>query len=423
MKVAASAVHVPSAPATVPSPGVPRALLFEPIRPNVRTISPAERSVTERDRAVAAMTPQTRAMLPDALLDARVGRGTLAGELNDQIRFRVEQRGASVDQWQLLPDSPLAAAIVQTDAGAHLLGQLRTSMSTIGVHHDRSNLKGFILPDDLEGVIAARAVAFLEDPAEPQGHALARFGAARDARGASELLQSWREPMRQRAERAGAWNGEGWITFLPHTSRAMLVAAGAYAPHRSYEPYLLDAQARVEFLSGNGAHEVQHSVTDRTPAASYTWMEEGIANVFSRTPRVQERLASEAGLSVESYRANLRREPGFQTGWAPYARSGSATRAERGQQRERMYDRSQDVLRDLARMAGADTSTDAGLARAYELMQSRTLYFVPGMLADAIIAHNGLDSGVRDRLRDQIKRAIDLPNGAKDIATEFGIAS
>ena len=44
-----------------------------------------------------------------------------------------------------------------------------------------------------------------------------------------------------------------------------------------------DAQARVEFLSGNGAHEVQHSVTDRTPAASYTWMEEGIANVFSRS--------------------------------------------------------------------------------------------------------------------------------------------
>jgi hypothetical protein len=88
-----------------------------------------------------------------------------------------------------------------------------------------------------------------------------------------------------------------------------------------------------------------------------------------------------------------------------------------------MYDRSQDVLRDLAAMAGADTSTDSGLARAHHLMQSRTLYFVPGMLADAIIAHNGLDPDVRDRLRDFIKRAIDLPNGAKDIAAEFGIDS
>lgn len=368
------------------------------------------------------MTDETRALLPDSLLQARVGRGTLAGELNDQIRFRVRQEGASVADWQLVPDSPLAHAIVDGDAGAALLRQLRTAMSTIGPFHDRSNLKGFILPDDLEGVIAARAVAFLDDPAEPQGRELHRLGAIGDTRAASQLLQDWRQPMRQRAERAGAWNGEGWITFLPHTARAMLVAAGAYAPHRGRESYLLAAKDRISFLAGNGAHEVQHSVTDRTPAASFTWMEEGIANVFSRTPHIQEQLGRDAGLTVAGYRARLAAEPSFQTGWAPHARSGAATRAERGQQRERMYERSQQVLRDLVALAGAPMGTPEGDERAFRLLQGRTLYYVPGRLADAIVAEHGLEPAQREPLRQRILRAIDLPNGAADIAAEFGIS-
>jgi hypothetical protein len=393
-----------------------------PTAPNRRPLAPAGAVVgTQTQQAVAAMTPESRTVLPDALLNARVGRSTLAGELNDQIRFRVNQQGSSVADWALVPDSPLAASIVQTEAGAQLVRQLRTAMSTIGTLHERSNLKGFILPDDLESVIAARAVAFLEDRSEPQGLELQRLGATGDTRAASELLQGWREPMRQRSERAGAWNGEGWITFLPHTARAMLTAAGAYAPHKGRESYLGDAKTRVAYLSGNGAHEVQHSVTDRTPAASFTWMEEGIANVFSRTPHIQKRLAGEAGLSIDGYRAKLKQDPTFQTGWAPYARTGAQTRAERSQQRERMYDRSQQVLRDLVAMAGAPMGTPESDERAFQLLQGQTLYFVPGRLADAIIAEHGLDPSVRERLRETIKRAVDLPHGAKDIAAQFGI--
>jgi hypothetical protein len=390
-----------------------------PIGANARPVVPS--AVSEREHAVRAMTSESRALLPDALLAARTGRGTLAGELNDQIRFRVRQQGASVADWKLVPDSPLAHAILQTRAGERLTRQLRTAMSTIGVQHEHSNLKGFILPDDLEGVIAARAVAMLEDPAEPQGLQLARIGAAGDTEAASSMLQAWREPMRQRAERAGAWNGEGWITFLPHTARAMLVAAGAYAPHKGREGYLRDVSTRVGYLQGNAAHEVQHSVTDRTPAASFTWMEEGIANVFSRTPHIQERLGKEAGITAKAYRARLHEQPSFQTGWGPYARTGAATRTERSQQRERMYERSQVILRDLCGMAGADVTTPEGEAKAFDILQGRTLYYVPGRLADAIIAEHGLDPALRDALRDRIKRAVDLPNGAADIAAEFGI--
>ncbi|MCW2920270.1 MAG: hypothetical protein JWL76_144 [Thermoleophilia bacterium] len=379
-------------------------------------------SRTESQRAAAAMTPQTRSLLPDTLLNARVGRGTLAGELNDQLRFRVEQVGTNVADWKLHADSPKAAAIVQTRAGERLLRQLNAAMSSTGAFGDRSNLKGFILPDDLESVIAARAVAFLEDPAEVEGARLARFGAAGDTKAAGELLQSWREPMAARAARAGAWNGEGWITFLPHTARAMLVAAGGYDPHRQREGYLLDAAARVKFLAGNGAHEVQHSVTNRTPSATFTWMEEGISNVFSRTPVYQAQLARGGGLSPQSYAAMLAHESSFETGWAPYRRPGGAAASEATDAaRERSYNRSQVVLRDLARMAGADFRSTTGKALAYDLLQGRTLRFVPGRLADSIIEHNGLHASVRERLRDRIKKAVDLPGGARAIAAEFGI--
>lgn len=386
--------------------------------PTPRTAVPR----TETQRAVASMTTKTRELLPDSLLDARVGRGSLAGELNDQLRFRVEQVGSDIADWKLHADSPKAAAIVQTRAGARLLRQLEASMSSTGAFGDRSNLKGFILPDDLESVIAARAIAFLEDPAELAGVQLARLGEAGDTRAASALLQSWREPMAARATRAGAWNGEGWITFLPHTARAMLVAAGAYDPNKTSERYLHDAAKRVNFLAGNGAHEVQHSVTNRTPSATFTWMEEGIANVFSRTPAFQQQLARRAGLSAQSYAAMLAHEPSFETGWTAYGRPGGSAASEATDAaRERTYDRSQVVLRDLARMGGADFRSTTGRARAYDLLQGRTLRYVPGRLADAIIEHNGLDGSVRERLRARIKAAVDLPGGARAIADEFGI--
>ena len=44
-----------------------------------------------------------------------------------------------------------------------------------------------------------------------------------------------------------------------------------------------------------------------------------------------------------------------------------------------------------------------------------------GSRLNAIIAEHDLDPKVRPHLREQIKRAVDLPHGAKDIAAEFGI--
>jgi hypothetical protein len=373
--------------------------------------------------ARANMTARSREVLPESLLAARVGRGTLAGALNDQVRFRVVREGAPSD-WAIVPDTKLAADLVASRAGNGLLRQLRVAIESTGSLGDRSNLKGFVLPDDLDSVIAARALSALEAPAGEDGETLARAAASGDVPAAERVLHEWRDYSRLRSARAGAWNAKGWITFAPHTARAMLVAAGAYAPDRKIEPQLLEAGARTTYLSGDAPHEVQHSITPRTGSASAAWLEEGIANVFSRTPVFHRANARRAGLTPERYASQLSHAPWFQTGWTTYRRPEltPTQRREKEQAARRNYGDSQVVLRDLVHLAGGDFRSTDGRATTVELLQSKQIRYVPGMLADAIIERHDLDPAVRERLRLRIAEAVDIKGGAATIAREFGIA-
>lgn len=378
---------------------------------------------TQTAVALAHMTPASSALLPESLLDARVGRQTLAGALNDQVRFRVERRGAP-SEWAIVPDTKLAADLVASRAGEGLLRQLRVAIESTGSLGDRSNLRGFILPKDIESLIAARAVTSLQSPSDDDARALRRHAANGDTAAAAALLQSWRPDRLAKAARAGAWNSDGWITFAPNIARAMLVAAGAYDPHRSRERELLQARVRTGYLAGNQSHEVQHSITRRPPNATARWMEEGIANVFARTPVFRTERACRAGLTPERYASQLSHEPWFDTGWAPYRPPvmPADERADHDKQAQRNYRDSQVVLRDLVRMAGADFRSNAGQQRAFELLQGQSIRYVPGRLADAIIERHGLDPAVRERLRLRIADAVDIRGGAATIAAEFGIA-
>lgn len=197
--------------------------------------------MTETELAKQHLTPQSRRHLPDSLLNAKVGRSTLAGSLNDQIRFRVQRTGQVAD-WKIVPDSPTAAAITQSKAGPELLRQLTTAMKSTGTLEEVSNLKGFILAEDDESVLSGRVLSWLDDPTDPDGQQLKRLGELNRTKVAGRIMRQWGEGLDQSIARAGAWNAEGWITFMPDTSRAMLVNAGAYDPHRQREKSLLGAR-------------------------------------------------------------------------------------------------------------------------------------------------------------------------------------
>lgn len=382
--------------------------------------------VTQTELAKQHLTPRSRRHLPDALLNAKVGRSTLAGSLNDQIRFRVLRTGQVAD-WKIVPDSPTAAAITQSKAGPELLRQLTTAVRSTGTLEEVSNLKGFILAEDDESVLSGRVLSWLDEPSDPDGQQLKRLGELNRTKVAGRIMRSWGEGLDQNIARAGAWNAEGWITFMPDTSRAMLVNSGAYDPDRSREKSLLGARTWTTYLSGNGPHEVQHSVSDPSPTAyrgTARWMEEGTANVFTRTPAFQNRNAKAANLLPEVYAARLSHEPNFDTGWDVYKRPELTKEKQKDYDKEtaRNYGDSQVVLRDLVRLAGGDFRSNAGKALAFELLQRKSMRFTPGVLATAIIEHNDLDAQVYDRLRERIKNAVDIKGGAAAIAREFGIA-
>ncbi|MCW2920269.1 MAG: hypothetical protein JWL76_143 [Thermoleophilia bacterium] len=387
-------------------------------------VAPAR--VTETELAKQHLTPQSRKLLPDALLDAKVGRSTLAGSLNDQIRFRV-QRDGQVANWKIVPDSPTAAALAQSKAGPELLRQLTTAVRSTGTLEEVSNLKGFILAEDDESVLSGRVLSWLDDPADPDGKQLARLGELNRTKVAGRIMRKWGDGLDQNIAKAGAWNSRGWITFMPDTSRAMLVNSGAYDPHRSREKSLLGAKSWTDYLSGNAPHEVQHSVSGPSPTAyqgAAKWMEEGTANVFSRTPTFQAKNRIAANLKPEVYAARLSHEPSFETGWDVYKRPALAKEKQKDYDKEtsRNYGDSQVVLRDLVRLAGGDFRSSAGKALAFELLQHKSMRFTPGVLATAIIEHNDLEPKVYDRLRERIKNAVDVKGGAAAIAKEFGIA-
>jgi hypothetical protein len=247
-----------------------------------------------------------------------------------------------------------------------------------------------------------------------------------DSKAIGAIIRSFKPQLVPSLARAGAWNARGWITFTPDTARAMLVNAGAYKPDPIREVGLLDAKRWATYMNGNTVHEVQHSVTPPSPSAyrgDARWMEEGTANVLSRTPVIAAHNARQSGINTQAYEKQLSAPQVFDPEWDMYVRPKLSEKDRDKSQKDnaRNYGDSQVVLRDLVRLAGGDFRSTAGRQRAYDLLQGKSMRFTAGVLAKAIIEHHELDPSVYERLRTRIAGAVDLKGGAAAIAREFEI--
>ena len=89
---------------------------------------------------------------------------------------------------------------------------------------------------------------------------------------------------------------------------------------------------------------------------------------------------------------------------------------------KRTYSNGKDTIAGLLGLAGIHEVASAdGRHAALDLLHSKSMRYVPGQLANAIIAEHDLDPKVYERLRGRIREAVDLPNGWESIAEEFGI--
>lgn len=378
-------------------------------------------SATQTEIAKAYMTPETAKVLSDDVLSARIGNGTVAGGLNDALRFRVRGTGASR---QIVPDNLLAMRIMDTVAGARLVQQLEVASRTAD-WSKKSNLTGFVLPKDTQAV----AAAYLLGLAEPGGPPLrqAPEGLPTEPAAIRKTMGEVYASSEHGSRSAGAWNLRGWITFMPDTTRMMLTQAGAYQPSKDTpsDLRLRRAKSSSDYLAGVTTHEVQHSITSRKGRyEDVRWMEEGIANIFSKTPTFAAQLERDTGINRHSYAAQIGSKAVFDLGWGPWQRKAlpPAERAEKDKEQQQRYADSQPILRGLLRMAGAGLNSNAGKDKARQLLQGTELNRVPGNLARAIIERNGIDFDANyEPLRIAIRDAVKDPASLQKIAKRFGV--
>lgn len=364
------------------------------------------------------MTPQTRASI-SPMLDMRLGQGTLAGALNDQYRFRIEGNGPTSTR-KFVPDSALAASLVQTPHWPKVEGVMRHAMSRTDDGKPAAILKGFILPRD-ERAAAAGSVLSLMEGNLPEPNAL--LLKSRDPEVVRSGMKAANKEAKMQMRDALALNEQGWITFAPSTSRALLAAAGAYRPGKRED--IREASTWAAYTRDTPTHEVQHSVTfpHTRDYKRLGWLEEATAELLSSTPAEARRATRATGISTQSYAGALATTKTHAKDWKPWTAPTFSTPEEEqkaGERTDAEYVDSMRVVRDIVHMAGGDFKTRDGLATAKDLLQSKQVRYVPGQLTDAIIERHKIDPARREELRRMVA-AADAPGMIPRIKREFGI--
>jgi hypothetical protein len=370
------------------------------------------------------MTPETRALLSPETLSRRLLGAPVVDGLNNQLRLRMVGDGLP-SQREFVPDNDLTRQFMDTKAWPNLERQLRVAASGADSMADKTRLVGFVIPRDNQAALSAELLSQLEEGV-PDSRALAEN--LEDTAKGGVALRALDRTMKPAMMFAGAWNEGGWITLMPDTARAVLVQAGAYRPRRSSEADMREAGEWAPYIAGAVPHEVQHSVTWGTPRAGrpeLSWIEEGTADLFSQTWPVKEQHARAAGISEQSYAQRLGHPLVRLAGWGPFTRKTTEAQDDAIESKQQTnYIDSQVTLKKLLRLAGVPSfQTVAGREQARELLQGKSLLYVPGVLADAIIKQNGLNPAVREHLRQRIISANDSADGVTQIAQDFGIGT
>lgn len=384
--------------------------------------------VHEIATARSSMTPTTNALVGDTALGFQWGRQSLAGILNDTVRFRVEGDGKMTER-RLVADSAAAQAILDSSAGPKLIKQLDAAKNSLRGLEDRQNLRVFVLPKDVDGVVAASLLDRAEQGERPVKQL---FQALND-----ETMR--KDPMfrqiaqAQRAQvngqyRAGvaAWNQGGGIIFRPDVARAMLTAAGAFKPGKDANIVVKSATEGAEMVNHVPTHEAQHSATPVSDAFYSTkakWLEEAVAETLSSTHQVLERTATKTGVNRFTYAGHMAHEPAVDLGWKdwkPQKRS-QAEQEKNKQEVGRNYERSQDTLRTLLGFTGYGFDSAKELARTKRFLQAAPVESLTDRLAAKLVKAWDIDPKRQAELSKRIGSVIDDKGGMPKLQLDFGI--
>jgi hypothetical protein len=361
---------------------------------------------------------------PKGFLSFPIGKGSVAGAINDSLRFRVEGDGPMQSR-TLVPDSESAALVANSTAGPKLLKILGTAVASLAGNEKRQDLSTFVLPKNVDGVVAT---SLLQNAKANAGlmNALAQPESRSDPR-ARQLFQEQRASVTDDYRRGvAAWNANGTIIFRPDVARMILTSAGAYSPQKGDSEGIRSAKWAAELVNHVPTHEAQHSaspVSDKLYATPGKWLEESVAEALSDTPAVLARTAEKTGINPKSYAGQLAHESTVPLGWKGWS-AGKASKEQRADNETsvgRNYEASQDALRDLLSSAGHTFGTVAQTKRAGVYIQDVPAEMLPDKLATTLVKRWNIDPSRTADLSKRISSVVDDEGGVAKLKKDFGI--
>ncbi len=387
------------------------------------TPAPRPTSATPaRDVLRPRLSPDVRELIPDVLLDARIGRGTVASEFDRTLSVRIEGDGPA-SQRRIVPQTTTAERVLASPAGPAFERLVRRTMAVGDAAQGHENLRSITLVPDHNALKGVEALGMVSNTARESGEPVTfsksgtpqaeKAGAAAFAR---EVAQ------RSPTENAStlAWNLDGEMVVMPDVSRRLLATLGAYRLREGDrilnkpEP-LRDAVLRDDW--DTLLHEANHSVTpswDRESEATGMW-EEAIPTVLARRDRTAA--AHDAGADIDAIVADpLSGRDDAALPWKGWNRSVYPTPSQKQQyDTEATYTDGPEVLRDLLNLAGIDRRTTEGRQATIDLLQGAAAQYVPRRVADAIIKQQHVDPALRERLVSRVRASLMHPDGVRHV--------
>lgn len=381
---------------------------------------------------IPPITPQTTAstLLPRELQVTRIGKGTVASEIDRSIRLRFEGTGPIAGR-TVVPDSRAARELYAAGHGATLEKAVRSFSSIVDAHQGNEDLKTVsFLPDEhaSKGVSilnwahqVAGAGYSIDDVIEPTradlGRAQKQFPdvpraelrAALRQHAAAEVAKQLAEGEAENVSFAAAWNGAGHISVMPDVSRELFATLGLYRLQPGDETQQVPPAKREQW--GKAAwhtmvHEVHHSISpmDKRGPEWTSVMEEAVPEVLSPSDAHHAMVKAGADTSLIARPArDTKHEP---VDWPAWNRKHlPKPPKDQMDTAEGRYTSGPELLRELLSMANIDRRTTAGKAATLELLQGRDAKFVPRRVADAIVSERGLPAAQAPELADLIRQA------------------
>lgn len=407
---------------------------------NIPPAAAASRPTTSApasDRVRARLEADIAPLVPEQLLDTRIGKGTVASEFDRAVRVRIEGSG---DDRRFVPETTAAERLLASPAGSKFEKLLRSATNTpiLDAAKGVDDLHAITLVPDEHAAKAVDLLGRVLDfaRATKQPVRFSESGTPADEKAAMrEFAGGVAKQLPEQLAFSAGWNGGGDILIAPDVSRSLLAGIDAYAfgrgdslLHARSEPGKPKVPTAERPPSSEKArdfnlrealatltHERHHSLTPMGNRGSETTsiFEEVSAEVLGVRERGIVQRAAGADVNGVAKDPTSAVDQG-NLGWKPWNRDHLP------QPPKELTDTAQDrytdgprVVRELMRTAGIDFRTTEGRRAVTEILQGGDVARAPRRLADALIQQHGVDAAHREELVELVKRSVQHEDGSK----------